>query len=204
VAAGDTGLVVVNIDDPEAPVQVASISGLSTTGYANGVAVSGTSAYVAYGSDAHYKGLAKYDISDPAHPVFVADVVTDAICRRVEVSGDYAYVANNTDGLTIVKVDSNTLVVQTDPPYAAGPIAYGVALSGPYAVVAGGAGGLSIINVSTPSSIPSAPNATVAVVKTAAPSANDDARDVVIYGSYAYVADDVNGLVAIRLWEDLQ
>jgi hypothetical protein len=134
----------------------------------------------------------------------VDDVDTIAICRRVEVSGDYAYVANNTDGLTIVKVDTNTLAVQTNTPYPAGPIAYGVALSGPYAVVAGGAGGLSIINVSAPSTMPVPHNATVAEVETATSSANDDARDVVIYGSYAYVADNDNGLVAIRLWEDME
>jgi hypothetical protein len=95
----------------------------------------------------------------------------------VEVSGQYAYVADNSGGLQVIDV--------SDPsaPFIAGAVgtslAVGLAVSGSYAYVADDPAGLRIIDVSNPSS--------PFIVRTVDTPGN--ARHVVVDGSYAYVAD---------------
>ena len=67
------------------------------------VAVSGSHAYVADG----HSDLRIVDISDPATPTIVARVVHFDKASSVEVSGDYAYVANQS---ALVIVDISTPV----------------------------------------------------------------------------------------------
>ena len=66
VAAGD-GILIVDVSDPEAPKKVGS---LDTDGYARGVYVSGSHAYIAD----HDNGLVVVDVSDPENPALVADM----------------------------------------------------------------------------------------------------------------------------------
>ncbi len=84
VAAGTSGLAVIDISDPTnpgAPVYEA------TNGNAVGVYVSGDYAYVANGGS----GLAVIDISDPTNPGTPVYEAMTGIARGVYVSGNYAY-----------------------------------------------------------------------------------------------------------------
>lgn len=170
VAAGNSGLQVVDVADREHPVIVAS---LDTPGNANDVRVEGTRAYVADG----VAGLQIIDITTPTVPTLLATVNTPGDAWDVAVSAGRAYVADGAAGLQIIDV--------TDPPAAhvlgaldTAGTAKGVDVSGTLAVVADGAGGVRIVDVSN----------LVAPVLLAT-LGTSSARDVVTDGRTAYVAD---------------
>lgn len=112
IAAGFTGLHIVNVSNPTAPVGVGIYDGL---GFAQQVAVSGDYAYV---TDA-YGRVGAIDISDPAAPVEVG--IYDALeegggFRRdmfvqsregfddVAAVGDYIYAVDSSEGLFIFRL----------------------------------------------------------------------------------------------------
>ncbi len=149
---------------------------------ANGVAVSGSYAYVAD----EMSGLQIIDIINPTSPSRVGYYDTPGFALCVAVSGSYAYVADWFYGLQIIDISNPTspnLVGHCDTPGSA----FGVAVSGSYAYVADDASGLQIIDVSNPSS----PNL-VGYCDTPG-----SAYGVAVSGSYAYVADDASGLQII-------
>ncbi len=87
VAAGSSGLQVIDITNPQSPQIVGSVD---TPGGAREAAVSGTYAYVAdYDS-----GLQVIDITNPQSPQIVGSVDTPFAANDVAISGAYAYVAN--------------------------------------------------------------------------------------------------------------
>lgn len=87
IAAGYEGIFIVDISDPENPVQVGSLSiGQSVSK----VQVVGNYAYLASVG----KGLVVVDLSDPSDPKEVGSVNT-MLAVGVFVSGNYAYVANS-------------------------------------------------------------------------------------------------------------
>ena len=93
------------------------------------VAVSGNYAYIEQGQD-----LVVLDISSPALPVELGRVMTTSIVD-VAISGDYAYVADYTNGLVIVDISSKAAPTLAGSYDTAGQ-ARGVAVSGGYAYVA--------------------------------------------------------------------
>jgi len=82
----------VDVSNPALPVEVGFYD---TPGHAEGVAVSGSHAYVADGNE----GLRVVNIANPAAPVEVGFYVTTAY--DVAVAGAYAYVAG--DGLFVLR-----------------------------------------------------------------------------------------------------
>jgi hypothetical protein len=97
VAAGSTGLQVVNVSNPAAPVIVGS---LDTPGNANDVRVVGSRVYVADGSS----GLRIIDVTSPATPVLLGALDTPGDASDVVVEGDLAYVADGASGVHIINV----------------------------------------------------------------------------------------------------
>ena len=90
------------------------------------------------------------DVSDPLDPDEVGRIDTPGIGLGVHVVGDYAYVADDQEGLRVINV--------SDPsnPYEVGvhdtpDHARGVHVVGSYAYVADWDSGLRVIDVSTPS-----------------------------------------------------
>jgi hypothetical protein len=69
-------------------------------GCAVGVAVSGSSAYVAD----YDAGLQVIDVSNPAAPTLVGDVDTPDLAQTVSISGSIAYLADHWGGLLAVDV----------------------------------------------------------------------------------------------------
>jgi len=97
VADYDAGLQVIDISTPSSPTLV---GGYDTSGWAIGVAVSGSYAYVAD----YDAGLQVIDISTPSSPTLVGGYDTSGYACGVAVSGDYAYVADYDAGLVILRV----------------------------------------------------------------------------------------------------
>ena len=142
MADGYSGLQIIAVKDPANPEIIGSID---TPGYANGVAVSGTTVYVADG----YSGLQIIDVKDPANPQIIGSVDTPGKALGVAVSGTTAYVADGS-GLQIIDVKDPAnpqFIGSIDTP---GYAAYGVAVSGTTAYVADYDGGLQIIDVEDP------------------------------------------------------
>ncbi len=102
----------------------------------------------------------------------------------VAVSGNYAYVADNSRGLRIINI-ANPAAPTEAGSYDTWGYALGVAVSGNYAYVAIAFSGLRIINIENPA----AP--TLAGFYYDTPGV---ARGVAVSGNYAYVADGESGL----------
>lgn len=97
VAAGNPGLWIVDISDPEEPKGVKLYD---TPGYAMDVYVVGKYAYVADGSN----GLRVIDISNVESPREVGFCDTPNRAKRVYVADNHAYVADDYGGLRVINV----------------------------------------------------------------------------------------------------
>ena len=177
VAAGSTGLQVVDVSDRRAPRIIGS---LDTPGNANDVRVVGSRAYIADGS----AGLRIIDITNPASPTLLGALDTPGEANDVVVVGNLAYLADGPAGLQIIDVSDPVvprLIGTLDTPGTA----RGVDVSGNLAVVADG-NSLRIIDVGNPSN----PVARGSL-------ATNDARDLTVEGTIAYLADFSGSLKTI-------
>lgn len=155
VAAGTTGVRIVDLTDPLAPTEIGRYQNHV---FATGIGVSENYAYVIdkySGGWGTGEGLTILDISDPENPTEAGIYSTGSSARDVEVSGSYAYVASDPDGLYIIDISTPSSPQEVgffDTDYSTNDIA----VSGSYAYVANSwqldGGSLSIIDVSTPSS----------------------------------------------------
>jgi hypothetical protein len=115
-------------------------------------------------------------------------VNTPRAALKIDLSGNYAYVADYPTGLQVIDISnpaSPTLVGSWDTPGTT----LDVAVSGNYAYVADGQSGLQIIDISDPSSPTSAGSF----------DTTGYAYGVQVEGSYAYVADSGDGLQVIDI-----
>jgi hypothetical protein len=94
VADGPTGLRVIDVSNPQNPVEVGSYD---TPTAARGVAVSGSLVYVADDTT----GLRVVDASNPQSPFEAGYYDTDGFASDVTVSGSFAYVADGDSGLQV-------------------------------------------------------------------------------------------------------
>ena len=173
VAAGATGLQVVDVTNPGAPVIVGS---RNTSGNANDVKVRGNLAFIADGSS----GLQILDVSTPTNPVLLGAVDTPGNAVDVVVRGNLAYVADGTAGLQIVDVSDAAnpfRVGAVDTPGSGNGVDVNPILG--LAVIADGATGVQVIDVSDPT----APGLRGSV------NTPGGGSDVVFSGIFAVVAD---------------
>jgi hypothetical protein len=169
VAAGATGLQVLDVTDRRSPHVVGS---LDTPGNANDVRVVGTRAYVADGT----AGLRVIDITNPSVPTLLGALDTPGQANDVVVVGNRAYVADGTAGLQIIDVsnpEAPALLGTLNTPGTAN----GVDVTGNVAVVAD-LTSLRTIDVSNPA----APAALGSV-------STSGARDLTVEGNTVYLAD---------------
>ena len=180
VAAGASGLQVVNVSDRSNPVVVGSFD---TPGTANDVKVVGSTAFIADGS----AGLQLVNVTDPANPTIIGAVDTPGDAKDVVVRGNLAYVADGASGLQIIDIDALTNLTPPEITVSAGARGVDVTEDGLIAVVAVGAG-VQVVNISDPS------NPTVlGTINTG------DARDVVVEGNFAFVADFSRSLTVVDI-----
>jgi hypothetical protein len=181
VAAGATGLQVVDVSNPRAPVIVGSAN---TPGNANDVRVVGNLAYVADGS----AGLQIIDISTPAAPAIVGSVDTPGEAQDVIIAGGRAYVADGATGLQVIDVTTPAAPRILGAVDTAGT-ARGVDISGGFAVVADDSpsNALRVVDVTNPAS-------PQIVGNVALPGS---AKDLRVSGTTAYVAVFTGGFQVV-------
>lgn len=165
----------------------------------------------AFGSDRIYhEDFSTKEFCDQAHTEALWDTVagelqlypfeitlrgsinTPGTAYDVAIAGDYAYIADWTNGLVIIDI-SNTAGPITEGTCNTPGSAFGVAVAGDYAYVADQSEGLQIIDISNPAS--------PAIVGSYNTSGN--AYDVILWGNLAYVADGSGGLVIIDISDPL-
>jgi len=142
------------------------------------VAISGD--YVYFGSGTV---LLIADVSAPASPQLVGEVLLPDFVGAVEVSGGFAYVADYDAGLRVIDVSTPAAPIEVgfvDTPGRA----FGVAVSGGFAYVADFTAGLRVVDVSTPA----------APIEVGFYDTPGRAYGVAVSGGYAYVADWSKGL----------
>jgi hypothetical protein len=137
--ANEDGLLLIDLSDPAHPARLGSIGGGG-----NGVAVSGTLAYVTAATD----GFHIVDVSDPSNPTRIGGSTAFVYPVDVFVVGNWAYVLDQ----------SRVYVVDVSNPVQPQVVSYAetegdakrVIVNGTTAYVADGARGLSMVDVSDP------------------------------------------------------
>jgi YVTN family beta-propeller protein len=181
VAAGGSGLQVVDVSNRSVPVVVAS---LALPGNANDVKLSSNVAYVAAGS----AGVHIVDVSNPRAPVKLGTLSTGANALNLAVRGTKVYVANG----------SNLFIADVTNPAAPTRIST-LALNGTIqgldvdtqrnlAVVTAGAIGIYTVDISNP--------AAPVLLGTAF---TGDARDAAIQGNFTFIADFQNSTTSVDI-----
>ena len=182
VAAGASGLQIVNVTNKQAPFIAGA---LDTPGNANDVVVVGNRAYVADGAS----GLQIIDVTNPAAPVRLGGFDTSDIAWDVVVRDNRAYVADGATGLRIIDVTnaSNPLLLGSiDPPGTQKGVDVDPVRQ--LAVLASGASGVHVIDVSNPA----APVQRLAI-------AGGEVRDVVLQNTVAFLADSERSFTVLDL-----
>ncbi len=182
LAAGKSGLHVVNISDPLHPVGVA----IDTNGEALDVAVDGDFAYVADGS----KGLKAFSLLDPANVTKLGEIVTGGEARAVTIASGYAYVATST-GVDVINVSNPAALTKVNT--INNPNANDVFIKNNLLYVASGTDGLKVYDISTPS----APTAVAEKNQPAGELGNS--LGVAVENSVIFVA---NGMAGINTIDD--
>lgn len=202
VASGESGLAIVDLTDPAAPVMLGQATGI---GDATAVAIDGDTACVASGFD----GLYTVHIGDPGAPVMLGhwDTPGEAESYDVAIKGDLAFLAEQPDWGADPLVGGGLRVVDMSNRSDPQPIGYcdtreegqAVAVRGDYAYLAVGyysddlgeqVGGLSVIDISNPNG----------PFEVGFALLTGEAHGVAIQWPYAYVASD-RGLHAVNISE---
>lgn len=176
VAAGEGGLRVIDISNPDAPV---AISGYDTPGWASGVHVADDYAYVADGD------LLVLDVTDPNIPRQVTIHATPGEATDIYITDRYAYLADGSAGLSVIDISDSPTLVEMGRYSARRFDAQSVFVAGDYAYVGDGIppnSGLGIIDISDPLSL-----AEIGYYH------QGEVQDVHVVGDYAYVADTTHG-----------
>ncbi|MHA1201019.1 MAG: LVIVD repeat-containing protein [Candidatus Heimdallarchaeaceae archaeon] len=181
VADKYNGVMILNISNPLSP----SFVGNYTPTLANramDVCIDGDFAFIGY----RYGGVHVVDISDPYNPT-QADIydIGDTIAwGKIEVIGNYAYVATNV-GLYVMDVNNKASISvadNIDNPETG--IARGLKISGNYAFVADGNADLWVVDITNPLNIMNIGDF----------GPGEYSKDVFISGDLAYVSNGIYGL----------
>ncbi|MFW9991689.1 MAG: hypothetical protein ACFFD4_06490 [Candidatus Odinarchaeota archaeon] len=127
-------------------------------------------------------------INLPRKSLTLAGASNDFVPEDIFIDGNYAYVADFTDGLIVVNVTDPSNPVNVSS-YATAGNANGVHVDGNIAYVADFAGGLQIVNITNP----------LNPVNISAYATSASAYDVYVEGNYAYVAGFTGGLQVVNI-----
>lgn len=144
LAAGESGLVVVDIANPSSPRVLGQFN---SPGMASDVQVVGSTAFVADGDS----GLLMLDVTDPSAIRRLSLANTPGSALALEVANSVVYLADKESGLQVIDVTDpaapRRLAVVDTPDWAVG-----VALQGNLAYVADDTGGLVVVDIQNPAS----------------------------------------------------
>jgi hypothetical protein len=152
---------------PALMAQQLQFLGSSLWNDANDIEAVGHYAYLSYPS-----GLMIFDVSSPASPVYAGKLFCDGKGYKLDISGNYVYLADGPGGLKIIDI-SNQIGPELVSSYSTMGDAAAVFVSGQYAYITVGYHVLQIVDISDP--------------------ANP------LYTGYYHISDDINiGAVAVR------
>lgn len=177
VAAGSSGLKVIDITNPAQPVLVNT---LALSGDAYDIAIQGTLAVLAMASPGSVQIV---DISNLGQPVLLGNFSLPGSAQDLAWSGSLLAVADTSSGIKLLSL-TNPASPASLGSLALSGSAIGVAIQGTIAYVADGSAGLRLVNINTPG----APAALGFYVT------SDQAYDVAVQSHYAYVAYGASGL----------
>ena len=132
-----------------------------------------------------------YNISDPSNPSSSGSVWLGDESWHLDVSGNYAYVANRYNGLKIIDISDPTSPSVTgnyDPGSGTSYDVRDVKVSGNYAYLAARGDGLQVIDISNPAS----PSLTYSY-------GSGNSYGIDIEGDFAYIADHSSDLSLIHI-----
>ncbi len=128
--------------------------------------------------------ISTVDITNPLNPQLSGSSSTSGIPYDIEVVGDFAYVADGDNGLTIFFISNSTPDFVTN--ISTGGHAQSVYVDGTYAYVAQGLDGIAIFDISDPyNPILSSTYAT------------SGAKDIFVQNNYAFIANSEDGLLIL-------
>ena len=179
VVSGGSKMWLINVQNPTTPSLVSTVD-VTTGTTCEGIATSGTYAFVAAGS----AGFKVYNIATPASPVLSASIDSLAYCESVVISGQYAFVAAGSKS-HIVDITNPAVPVAVSAFAAYGGYHQYINVRSGYAYVCNYDAGLAIVNVTNPAS---------PVNVMAIPTGGRTAR-IVFDGNYGYVAVGDTGMV---------
>ncbi len=186
VAAGQDGLVIVDVSNPSDPHIVASCVSPGGGGGVRDVYVEDSYAYVANGE----AGLVIVDVSDPHNPQVLGSYDTPENARAVKYSNGFAYVADHGSGLRVIDVQDPYYPYEISY-YSTPGAALGVAIDGNFAYIAYEWAGFRVVDISNPENL----------FEVGYYVPNQPALGVFKHGNYAYVANGSNGLLILRVKE---
>lgn len=191
ISFGNPGLQIIDISNPANPRTVGIYLDPiepPLTGDPHGIVVSGNYAYV--GGDPFIgRPLLVIDISQPANPQRVGRYDTPSYVMGVAASGNYAYVAETTNGLGVIDI-SNPVAPRRVGSYDTSGNAQNVAVAGNYAYVADYGAGLQVIDISNPAAPQRVGGYEIS---------GSTAQDVVVSGNHAYLIEEEVGLQVIDI-----
>lgn len=179
IADGDAGLVILDVSEPDKPVQLTEFA---TSSSAFAVQVLGHLAYLAVGG----AGLQVVDVGNPVAPVSLSVWNTAGVAYDLQVRDTLAFVAAGHAGLQVVDVSHPDVPVGLGG-YVTENEARSVQVVGSLAYVALGYSGLVILDISNPAGI----------TQVGGLSLGHFARTVHVSGNVAYVSGLDNGVSAI-------
>ncbi len=184
------GLWIADISDP---LHTRMLGAMQLRIPATSVAVSGNYAYLTSVGDNNGGSLLVVNVSDPSHPVQVAEFTHPGMLLSVRTEGDFAYLAAAQEGLLVVDI-SNPL-----QPALAGafpmPFADGVAADGKHVYVTDPTEGIYVIDVSDPTNPSQAGLAKISLFGLQAPGE----RQVLAQNGVVYLANYNQGLRTVSV-----
>ncbi len=185
IADGFGGLRILDISEPQNPVQVSQFDTGRYNAPAQDIALAGDHAYLAIG----YGGVISVNISDPAAPVQADSLSLHEWVAGIALSGSHAYVASGSNGLYGIDISDPTALNSAGSLDIEGFAGGGIAAVGDRVYLADDFFGLRVISVATPSE----PDEE-GFFETGHVSEN-----VTIADDYAYVANGRNGMVVLDI-----
>ena len=197
LAAYNSGVVIFDISNPASPSPV----GVYSFGNTLSIHVSGRYAYAGHRIFPHGGRLSIIDISNPLSPLLVGTYSGTRPPSGIDISGKYAYIAAEKDGLEIIDISnpsSPSYVGSFNEYPGASYSSYDVQVSGNYAYLASiegedGGGYLNVIDISDPSN----------PKRVGYYYANDYfsgfATSVFVSGKHAYLAEGGTGLLILDI-----
>lgn len=142
-------------------------------------------AYIGVAATVHnslQSGLHIVDISDPSAPVLTGSYMTAGVTNDVDLSGNYAFLADSLRGLLIIDISDPANPDSVGRYATAGP-AWALDIDNNLAYIACGMAGLEIVDISNPAS----PSLLTSFAAAGEP------KDVYVAGDYAYIASFWDG-----------